>query len=303
MNQFIVLGSMAAIGIALAVAMALMHQRRERLAHPVPASSPRASTKIPAVAPFPTASTRPTRIISPLAAPPTTADDEMDWLAQAADELHTPLTTLRDQVRFLRQHVGDASRTALITVAERLVYQVEQLDSLIEAWSATARHTGPQRIPAARPVELVTLTRMLVKQLASPNVRPIEVVAPAALWVMMDPLAIERVLTITLTNAYKVTPTSKVEAVLHQVELRDRREISIAIADRRADRHASSQDVWESLELDLARVLLEEYGGRLVRAPRGGGGVVTTIWLPATLLIRLSGRNSAPTFTRLAKTA
>ncbi|MBA3823634.1 MAG: HAMP domain-containing histidine kinase [Ktedonobacterales bacterium] len=303
MDQIIVLGSVAVAGIALAVAMALIHGQRERRSQTTPATNPpRASTKIAAITPPPTRTTATTRIVGPLVLP-TTPDDEMDWLAQAADELHTPLATLRDQVRFLRVHVNDASRTALITVAERLVYQVEQLDSLIEAWSATARHTGPQRIVTARPVELVALTRLLAQRLAAPNTPPSMVVAPAALWVLMDPQAIERVLTITLTNAYRAMPTGEIETVLHQVALRDRQAICVAVADRRRGALAPDQDVWEALELDLARVLLEDYSGWLERAPRGGGGVVTTIWLPATLLIRLPGHDSLPTFTRLAKTA
>ena len=298
MNQFIVLGAVATVGIALAVVVALRHGRRDHAAS-MPAAAPPVSAHMATLT-----ATAPTRIMPPpLTGPPTTPEDEMDWLAQAADELHTPLTTLRSQVLFLRQHVGDASRTTLLTVAERLLTQVEQLDSLLEAWSATARHTGPHRILSARPVELAALTRTLAARLFAPTTPPCMVVAPAPLWVLMDPQAIERVLTIALMNAHKAAPASQTEVVARRLDLRDRQEISVAIADRRQATYAPAQEVWESLELDLARVLLEEYGGRLERTPRGGGGAVTTIWLPARLLIRLPGHDSVPTFTRLAKTA
>jgi signal transduction histidine kinase len=303
MDHFVVLGIVAVAGIALAVVIALRHSRSERPASPLAQVPTRLPAPPAAIPTQPPSATGPTHALASLTAPPTTPDDEMDWLAHAADELHTPLTSLRDQILHLRQHIGDSSRHTLLTVAEQLLAQVEQLDSLIEAWSVTARHTGPHRIASARPVELAALTRTLAARLTTPTDPPCEIVAPAPLWVLMDPQAIERVLTIALTNARQAAPTAIVEVVLREVTQRDRHEICIAVADRRQRIHAPAQDVWETLELDLARVLLEEYGGRLERSPRGGGGAVSTIWLPATLLIRLPGHDASPTFTRLARVA
>ncbi len=274
-----VLGCIAFAGVGIAVLLALARAHKEHRAErtPIPASAD--STAGPQAQSL---TKLPTRLI----VPPTPAEDGVDWLAQAADELRTPLSVLRNQAEYLRQHVTDAARPTLLTLAERLVQQVGQAQELIEAWSATAQPSGHlHAAPPARPVELGALARTTGAQLTALDDPPFDIAAPEPVWLLIDPAALEHALAVLLRGARQSAPGSLVEVVVRVVGAGEGRRAAVTIADRRPARPAPQAQVWSDLELDLARVLLEEYHGWLEVAPRGGGGMLVTLWLPGTLLI------------------
>ncbi len=287
-HQLLLPGSIALGGVVLAVVVALWHHRAEHRAehHIAPTPAP------PPTSAVPTAATEATRILPPATPARNSADDGLDWLAQAADELRTPLTVLRGQVDFLHQHITLASRQTLVTIAERLIYQVAQLEELIEAWTVTARQSGPQRTPNARPVELLALARSACAHLTRLDEPPFEVAEGPPVWVLLDPTSLEHALTVLLRSARQASPYGLVEVVVRVTGQGEQR-VCVAVADRRVPVPSYPTNMWETLEQDLVRVLVEELGGWLEFEPRGGGGAVSTIWLPSQVLIPVSEQYTA----------
>jgi signal transduction histidine kinase len=278
-DNAILLGGIALAGISFAVLLALLRAHTERqAAH----QADQARKVTPATAEPVT--NLPTRLLTP----PPVVEDGMDWLAQAADELRTPLSVLRNQAEFLHQHVSDAARPTLLTLSERLVQQVEQAQGLIDAWTATAHPSGQLRAaPRARPVELLALTRSVAAQLTSLDDPPFDIAAVDSAWLLLDPAALEHALAVLLRGARQAAPGSLVEVVVRIIGSGEGQRAGIIIADRRVARSNPQGHLWSDLELDLARVLLEDYHGWLETTPRGGGGMLTTCWLPGHLLIAI----------------
>lgn len=231
---------------------------------------------------------------------PAVTEDSMDWLAQAADELRTPLTVLRGQVEFLRQHIDEASRHALLTVADRLIHQVDNLEGLVEAWTATAEQTDDQRPTIARPTDLHALTRNLCARLTKIDEPPFDLAAGPALWALVDQPTLEHAIGVLLRNARRASPFGLVEVVARTLGEGSSLRICLSVADRRAKVRSRGTDLWEELELDLVRVLVEDLGGWLELEDRGGGGAITSLWLPSRLLIPMTGTLTNPRLKRSA---
>ena len=288
-EHIVLLGGIALAGIVLAVVVALLRHRAENRTE----ATARLPVRLAGQADNAPTPTMPTQIINRQSAAPTSTDDGLDWLALAADELRTPLIVLRGQIEFLHQNISNASRQSLITIAERLIFQVEQLEQLVEAWTTTARQSGPQRTPTARPIELLALARNVCARLTRVEDPPFDVADGPPLWVLLDPISLEHAFTVLLRSARQSSPNGLIEVVVRTVGEGEGKRICIAVADRRPPPRGHSANLWASLEHDLVRVLIEEHNGWLEMEPRGGGGAVTTIWLPPHVLIPVAGQHGA----------
>jgi signal transduction histidine kinase len=290
-DRLILIAFVALVGISLAVAVALLRARAEAarllaLRSPMapdpdlaPAQAPDAAATLvlaPASAPVP-----PSGAVFDLTAandPP----DSVDWLAQAVDELRTPLGILRGQVEALRQIAAEGPRQTLIALAGRLVEQVEQAQDLVAAWSASAQG-GPPRQPTSRAqvVEIVALARKIGAECAE---SACDVAPTPPVWAMLDAAPLARALAVAIQSAHTAMPGGMVEVVARFVGHEPDRRIGITIADRRPAHASPSAHLWDDLELDLTRTLLEDCGGWVECEPRGGGGRLVTFWLPGTLI-------------------
>lgn len=280
--RFVLLGSIGLLGTVLAVLVALRRQRAETQ---VPATLAGQWTPDPVEAP--------TQVLPRAEAPPASNDDGWEWLALATDELRTPIRLLRGQIEVLHQRVATGSRQPLLPLTERLLAQVTQLEELIAAWVASARQSGPQPIPAARPVEVQALACSVCAYLTRPEEPPFEVAKGPPIWALLDPAALEQALTLMVQGARLAAPNSLVEVVVRVVGQGTAQRLCIAVADRRSPTTDAGAQLRASLEHDLVRVLLEGHQGQLEAEPRGGGGVVTTLWLPAAVLIPAAHQPSA----------
>ncbi len=291
MGQLIALIGVATVGIVLAtvVAWRRLHEIAATARVPMPPSAPPAESGATGTALLVTPD------LPALTATPTPlTDDDLDWIALAADELRTPLTVLRGYAEYLRQHVEFASRTSLASVSERLVHQVERLEGLIEAWTVTAQMSGEQRIPTARPTDLTALARALCARLTAIDEPPCDMGEGIPVWALVDQSLIEHALAVIIRSARRAAPGGLIEVVVRTVGQGPQLRISLAVGDRRSQRRGQSPDMWEALELDLARVLCEEHGGWVELADRAGGGAVTTLWLPGRIYIPLTPVRPAP---------
>jgi signal transduction histidine kinase len=268
----------ALLGIAVAVAMTVQRTRQaERARNDVPPQKRDDRMMPPADAlPDLTTSTQPTREIP---------DDALDWIGMAADELRAPLDALRGYAEDLRRHLDTAPRDALGAAFDRLLAQIDRMDGMIEAWSVTAEMTTKQRAPASRPAELQALARKICSRLAGAGAPLYEVAEGPELWALVDISLIDQALQALLRGARRATPQGLVEIDARAISQGAETRISLAIADRRPPPRGQHPDLWEAIEIDLARVLVEEMGGWIELSDRAGGGAVTTIWLPGTLLL------------------
>lgn len=293
MDHFIIIFLIALAGIGIGVGVAWYHL-------PTDEGMPAQPQREPLGRPSPYVADSDPDLTALTASAPSASEDGMDWLAQAADELRTPLTVLRGQVEFLRQHIDEASRHALLTVADRLVNQVDNLEGLVEAWTATAEHTDDQRPAVARPTDLHALTRNLCARLTKIDEPPFDLAPGPALWALVDQPTLEHAVGVLLRNARRASPFGLVEVVARTVGESGNLRICLSVADRRARVRSRGTDLWEELELDLVRVLVEDLGGWLELEDRGGGGAVTSLWLPSSLLIPMTGSLTNPHLKRSA---
>jgi hypothetical protein len=274
MDARIALGIVAVLGVGLAVTTALRRRamrsdkkRRRTESNPLPISA------------------MPTRILNPLSAPPSASEDDgPDWLTQAADALHTPLTVLRSQAEFLQRHAGDLPRATMETIAGQLIFHLEQVESVLQGWR------GPEGA-GAQPWELRALMQEVVTEVQRTGLAPLRIASGAPVWLEMPPASLAHALTILLRQSTQLT-TAPVELRLGWATLRGRQWLGVDIVDRRPPRLESLAAMWTALELDLARTLLEDVQGR-VTVEHLATGARTTLWLPATAVAH-AGRDQRP---------
>ncbi len=272
MIRYVILGCIALVGIGGAVLLALRRLCAESLpAVPAPLPGRAMPSAVDDVSRLPT---RP-----PVAPAPSAAVNSPAWLAQAAEELRLPLSQLREQVAQVRCHAAAEAAPVLVSLVERLAAQVEEAHAIMAGWTAQPSPVAPDA--GGRMVDLRALARDFGAALAPLTAPPGDVPAGPPVWVRLAPATLEEALAVLLHNAWEATPTGLVEVVVRVIAHTGDRHIALTIADRRA---APLANVWDALELDFVRILLEEYAGTLEVAPRGGGGRLTTIWLPATWL-------------------
>jgi signal transduction histidine kinase len=298
-DRLVIIAFVALLGISLAVAAALARARAEA-ARLLPPDSPAAQGPSVALATTHSApEAAPTLVLAPArpaevapsprrmlptedVATPNDLPENVDWLAQAIDELRTPLGILRGQVEALRRAAPEGPRHTLVTLATRLVEQVEQAQELVAAWSASIQGNPASRTDhALHAVEIIALAR----QVGAEAIGAACDVAPTApLWAALDPAPLARALAVILHSAHTAAPEGLVEVVARSVGRDPDRRIGITIADRRPASPSPSARLWDDLELDLIRTLLEECGGWVTSEARGGGGRLVTVWLPGALL-------------------
>jgi hypothetical protein len=274
--RYVVSGAIALVGISGAVLLALWRARVEgRRAEQPPSPAVRLPGR---VAPAEDVTRLPTRPLASFDPPAGAPEDGLDWLAQAVDEVRMPINVLREQVELVRRHAAAEASPALVALIERLAAQVEQAHSVIAGWVTTGMPVVA--VAATRRIDLRALARDFAIALAPATAPPGVASGGPPVWVRLAPATLEEALAVLLHNSWDAAPAEVVEVAVRVITAGEQY-IALTIADRRP---TAIRAVWDDLELDFVRVLLEEYHGTLEVAPRGGSGRLTTIWLPGTWL-------------------
>jgi len=197
------------------------------------------------------------------------------------------LHVLQGYAEYLRQHLQFASRNSLINASERILQQISRLESLIDAWSATAQEHADRENPKRYPNEIVQRIRMIATRMTALHEPHCDISASSPIWAQIDTSLFDHAIAILIRHARRTTSQFAVEIVIRTVTVRDQTTLSIAIADRRVRQSGHPPQMWEELDIELARALIEEQGGWLTVEDRAAGGAITTMWLPNEAIISL----------------
>lgn len=220
-----------------------------------------------------------------------------EFLSIASHELRTPLTALQLRLQTVRRrecHGADEATSRALAIADR---QVRRLDRLISSLLDVSRITTgrielePENLDLARVAE-ATVERLAEE--AAAHGTPVRFQAEGDTSGRFDRLAIERVLTNLLANAFKYGAGQPVEL---SVGSRDD-ELWMCVADRgigiqpedqarvfsRFERAVSSRHFGGlGLGLFITRKLIEAHGGSIELASRPGAGSRFTARIPRAL--------------------
>jgi signal transduction histidine kinase len=211
-----------------------------------------------------------------------------EFLAVAAHELKTPITSLRGfaelGVRALDAEGGIDPSFARRTL-ETIERQSARIGALVANLLEVARGSADRDAIVARPVNLVDLVRSVVEVAhVRADQHPLTFEAPEHVDLLADPLRIEQVITNLIDNAVKYSPPGsliEVSVVPHQeradVVVRDHGmgippEYQHRIFDRFFQAHVGEQTSGMGLGLYISKEIVQRHGGTLrAELPEDGG--------------------------------
>ena len=132
-----------------------------------------------------------------------------EFLAVAAHELKTPMTSAKAAAQLLQRsfQMVEGLRPPQARALEMIVQQIDKLSRLVTELLETVRAQERQLAPQRRRTDVAALVRAAVSQAQlSTNVHQLSVAGPDVLWMSVDPLRIEQVMTNLLSNAIKFSP-------------------------------------------------------------------------------------------------
>jgi signal transduction histidine kinase len=225
---------------------------------------------------------------------------QRDFVADAAHELRTPVTILRNAAELGLVSLADPGVPRSLVADQQAAYeqtlaQSNYLARLVDDLALLARADSGAVTLERAPVDLARLvaeTMAGMEMLAEDRGACLDVVLPGPARVMGDAARLRQVLLILLDNALKHTPAGGTIAIGVQrqgshahVEVRD---TGPGIAPRdlphvfdrfyRADRER--RDEGSGLGLAIARWIVETHGGRITAANAPDHGAVFTVILP-----------------------
>jgi signal transduction histidine kinase len=223
------------------------------------------------------------------------AKQKTDFVSNVSHELKTPLTSIRMFAELMQNGAAEVKRSQYLRI---IMVEAERLTRLINNVLDFARLERKQKRYEMRPLDLhALLTRTWEGQelhLREAGFTTRWEAAPPPYPVLGDEDALAQILVNLLSNAEKYCGEHK------EVELRssvENEQVCVAVLDRgpgvpagqerkifeafhRAHDSLASGIQGSGLGLTLAQKMAEEHGGRIVYAPREGGGSVFTLCLP-----------------------
>jgi excisionase family DNA binding protein len=220
-----------------------------------------------------------------------------EFIATAAHELKTPLTSLSGQAQIVLrrlQREGEVPPERVAHALQVIWGQADKLTRLINQLLDISRLEGGRLALEREPTDLTTLVGEVVYSARVVTDRhTITVEAPPSLQAMVDALRLEQVLTNLLDNAIKYSPDGgAVEVVLRQpdgasVELSVRDhglgippEKRAQIFERFYQAHAGDHRSGLGLGLYICRQIVDLHGGEICADFPSDGGTRFTVRLP-----------------------
>jgi signal transduction histidine kinase len=213
--------------------------------------------------------------------------------AGLAHEIRNPLVSVRAFIEILPERLTDDEfRT---TFRDLALGEVERICGLINDLLEFSRPTPAER----EPTDLAELVGQIVRLLeAEARKRDIQVTTtsdPALPLILVDDAQVKQVLMNVILNAIEACPVHGRVEIATRVEDGDGHGTPWCIVDVAdsgpgiAPEHAASifdpffttKEAGSGLGLYIARRIVSEHGGRLLTAPRSGGGTVFSIHFPA----------------------
>lgn len=219
-----------------------------------------------------------------------------EFLAVAAHELKTPITSLRGFAE-LGVRAFEGSGTIDPTFARRTLETIDRqsarLSALVANLLEVARGTAQRDTIAARPISLVDLARAVIEGacVRSPGHR-MTLDAPEEVEIVADPLRIEQVLTNLVDNAVKYSPPESAievsvgagletaEVVVRDYGMGIPREHRHRIFDRFFQAHVGEQSSGMGLGLYISQEIVRRHGGTLRAELPDDGGTRMVMTLP-----------------------
>ena len=213
-----------------------------------------------------------------------------EFVAVAAHELKTPITSVRGYAQLLRRHLRRDPHTPpqwLDRALETIEQQAGKLAKLMDQLFIVSHIQAGRLEIERRPTELVGLVRKTVAAARRRTRRHTLVVRarPRMVEAFVDPLRLERVLSNLLDNALKYSPNGGEISVA--VSLLEPGFVRLAVTDpglgippEQRDRvferfhraHADQHRSGLGLGLHVSRQIVEQHGGRIgIEAPPEGG--------------------------------
>ena len=224
-----------------------------------------------------------------------------EFLSVAAHELKTPMTSLRGYAQLLARELerGQVSHPERARrAATTIQIQSDKLARLVAQLLDVSRLQSGKLIVEPRPTDLTDLIREIVEQ-ARTQLKDHTIVArlPGELWVSIDPLRIEQVITNLIDNAIKYSPEGgRIDVGLRcdqatetaSVVVRDRgvgvpAEHRAHIFDRFYQAHAGgplTSMAGMGLGLYISRQIVELHGGSIEAEFPDDGGTRFVVTLP-----------------------
>ena len=216
-----------------------------------------------------------------------------DFLAIAAHELRTPLSTLSLQLQALAATRGEELAEAVAAgKLERAIKQTRRLASLIDSLLEVSRITAGRLTLHREPTELTAIVRDVAQRLSAAAEAAgcaVTVAAEKAVTGRWDPLRLDQVVTNLLQNAIRYAPGTAIEVSVEG----DVRRARLAVRDhgpgiapeRRArifERFEGGGQSQEGLGLGLyiTRQIVEAHGGRIRLESEVGAGTAFLVELP-----------------------
>jgi signal transduction histidine kinase len=211
-----------------------------------------------------------------------------EFLAVAAHELKTPITSLRGFAELgvrAFEGTGTIDPSFARRTMETIDRQSARLSALVANLLEVARGTAQRDAIAAGPINLVDLVRSVIEVVrVRADQHPMTLTAPEPVEIVADQLRIEQVVTNLVDNAVKYSPpgsmidiTVRAEGETAEVVVRDYgmgipREHRHRIFDRFFQAHVGEQSSGMGLGLYISQEIVRRHGGTLrAELPEDGG--------------------------------
>jgi two-component system sensor histidine kinase HydH len=212
--------------------------------------------------------------------------------AGLAHEIRNPLVSVRAFIELLPERLSDDEfRT---TFRDLALGEVERICGLINDLLEFSRPTPAEREPTDLAELVGQILRLLEAEARKRDIRVTATSGPGLPLVLVDDAQVKQVLMNVILNAIEACPVHGCVEIATRVEDGDGHATPWCIVDVAdsgpgiAPEHVASifdpffttKETGSGLGLFIARRIVSEHGGRLLTAPRSGGGTVFSIHFP-----------------------
>jgi signal transduction histidine kinase len=216
---------------------------------------------------------------------------QRDFIALAAHELRTPVTTVYGLATTLRERRDDLDPETVETLEETLWSQSDRMRRLVEQLLDLSRLDAASIAITREPILLRTHLEEIVSAAAAAQADDVDLEVSPDLRTVVDPVAVERIVTNLVTNALRYGDAP----VTVSAEQTDRH-LRIAVEDRgsgveesfvphlfhrfRRSSHSGSKGEGAGLGLAIAQSYAQAHGGDLFYTPAEPSGARFELVLP-----------------------